>query len=71
MWYEGSWSRTYRMPKHLADFYQSSIKGKEVEMNFIDSDGQVDLTHLDVSDFFENLNGKIDHLIGDENVCYD
>ena len=40
-------------------------------MNFIDSDGQVDLTHLDVSDFFENLNGKIDHLIGDGNVCYD
>ena len=37
-------------------------------MNFIDSDGQVDLTHLDVSNFFENLNRKIDHLIGDENV---
>ena len=43
----------------------------EVEMNFIDSDGQVDLTHLDVSNFFENPNGKIDHLIGDGNVCYD
>ena len=40
-------------------------------MNFIDSDGQVDLTHLDFLDFFENPNGKIDHLIGDENVCYD
>ena len=40
-------------------------------MNFIDNDGQVDLTHLDVSDFFEKPNGKIDHLIGDENVCYD
>ena len=36
-------------------------------MNFIDSDGQVDLTHLDVSD----PNGKIDHLIGDGNVYYD
>ena len=51
--------------------YQTSIKGKEVEMNFIDSDGQVVLTHLDVSNFIENLNGKIDHLIGDGNVCYD
>ena len=55
----------------VIDVYQTSIKGKEVEMNFIDSDGQVDLTHLDVSDFFENPNGKIDHLIGDGNVCYD
>ena len=39
-------------------------------MNFIDSDGQVDLTHLDVLDFFENPNGKIDHLIGDGIVRY-
>ena len=52
-------------------FYQASIKRKEVEMNFIDSDGPIDLTHLDVSDFFENPNGKIDHLIGDGNVYYD
>ena len=68
---KGYWSRICRMPKHVVDLYQTSIKGKDVEINFIDSDGQVDLTHLDVSDFFENLNGKIDHLIGDENVCYD
>ena len=40
-------------------------------MNFIDGDGSVDLTHLDVLDFFENPNGKIDHLIGDENIFYD
>ena len=65
------WSHTYRTPKHLVNLYQASIKGKEVEMNVIDSDSQVDLTHLNVSDFFENPNGKIDHLIGDENVCYD
>ena len=51
------WSCTCRTPKHLVDLYQISIKRKEVEMNFIDSDGQVDLTHLDVSDFFENLIG--------------
>ena len=40
-------------------------------MNFIDSDGPVDLTHLDVLDLFENPNGKINHLIGDGSVCYD
>ena len=68
---KGHWSRTCRMPKHLVDLYRTSIKGNEVEMNFIDSDGQMDLTYLDVSDFFENPNGKIDHLIGDANVCYD
>ena len=68
---KGHWSRTYRTPKHLVDLYQASIKRKEVEMNFIDSDGQVDLTYLDVLDFFENPNGKIGHLIGDGNVCYD
>ena len=34
----------------------------------IDGDDPVDITHLDVSDFFEDLNGKIDHLIGDGNV---
>ena len=40
-------------------------------MNFIDNDGPVNLTHLDISNFFENPNGKINHLIGDENVYYD
>ena len=67
------WSHTYRTSKYLANLYQALIKAKEneVELNFIDSDGLMDLTHLDVSDFFENPNGKIDHLIGDKNVCYD
>ena len=70
---KGHWSCIYSTSKHLVDLYQASIKvkGKEVEINFIDSDGPMDLTHLDVSDFFENPNGKIDHLIGDGNVCYD
>ena len=40
-------------------------------MNFIDGDNLVDLTHLEVLDFFENPSGKIDHLIGDGNVFYD
>ena len=70
---KGHWSCTCRTSKHFVDLYQSSIKakGNEVEMNFIDSDGPMDLTHLDVSNFFENPNGKIDHLIDDGNVCYD
>ena len=70
---KGHWSRACHTSKHLVDLYQASIKakGKEVEMNFIDSDDLVDLTHLNVSNIFENPNGKIDHLIGDGNVCYD
>ena len=55
----------------LSSLNKSKMKGKEIEMNFIDSDGSVDLTHLDVSNFFENPNGKIDYLIGDGNVRYD
>ena len=70
---KGHWSHACRTLKHLVDLYQASIKakGKEVEMNFINSDVLVDLTHLDVPDFFENPKRKIDHLIGDGNVCYD
>ena len=39
--------------------------------HFFDDDGAVPLKHFDVYDFFEDLSGKIDHLIGDDNVCYD
>jgi hypothetical protein len=79
---KGHWQRTCRMPKYLVELYQASIKekGKEIEMNFAhysdpednmgysDILNKVDITHLDVSDFFEDANGKIDHLIGNENV---
>nr|XP_023919902.1 uncharacterized protein LOC112031443 [Quercus suber] len=79
---EGHWSRTCRTPKHLADLYQASIKekGKGIETNFVDHDdledpmnylelpNGVDMTHLDVSDFFEDVDGKFDNLIGDGNV---
>ena len=66
------WSHTYRTSKYLANLYQALIKakGNEVEMNFINGDCPTDLAYLDVSDFFENPSGKIDHLIGDGNVCY-
>ena len=38
---------------------------------FFDDDDAVPLKHFDVSNFFEDPNGKIDHLIGDGNMCYD
>ena len=71
------------MAKHLVDLYQASVKGKgeqietnfiggqgkmDCDANFIDGDDAVLLTHLDVSDFFEDPNEKIDHLIGNDNV---
>ena len=72
---KGHWSRTCRTPRHLIDLYQESIKnkGKEIETNFAYEDDEPDHwyfdgTHLDVSDFFADPNGKIDHLIGDEKV---
>lgn len=38
------------MAKHLREFYQVSIKDKETnaKMNFMDFDGLVDISHLDV-----------------------
>jgi hypothetical protein len=57
------WSCTCRTPKHLVKLYQASIKkkGKEVEINFIEneSSGLLMDTHLDVSDFFENVDKEI------------
>ena len=37
-------------------------------MSYSDIPNGVDITHLDVSNFFEDTNGKIDHLIGDGNI---
>jgi hypothetical protein len=57
------WSHTYRTPKYLVKLYQASIKkkGKKVETNFIknESSGLLIDTHLDVSDFFENVDKEI------------
>ena len=78
---EGHWSRTCRTPKHLVDLYQASIKekGKGIETNFVDYNdfedrmnyldlpNGVDMTHLDVSDFFKD-DGKIDNFFCDGNV---
>ena len=59
------------MANYLVKLYQTSLKEKgkdKIETNLIDDDDPLDITHLDVSDFFEDPNGKIDHLIGDKNV---
>ena len=68
---KGHWSHTCRTPKHLVDLYQTSIKakGKEIEINFTDSDG-LDLTYYDI-DFFGGHSEKTDHLINDEKIKID
>ena len=68
---KGHWSCTCRTPKHLVDLYKISIKvkGKEIEINFTDSDG-LDLTYYDI-DFFGGPSEKTDHLINDENANTD
>ena len=55
------------------DPYQVSLQeaNNQTDDNFIDNDGAITLTHFDIFDFFENPSRKIDHLIGDDNVCYD
>ena len=65
------WSCTCYTTDHFVKLYQTSLKEKvkeKIETNLIDGDDLVDITHLDVSDFFEDPNDKIDHLIGDGNV---
>ncbi|XP_058775221.1 uncharacterized protein LOC131649477 [Vicia villosa] len=72
---KGHWSRTCRTPKHLVDLYQKSLKNKKekIETHFANEDddpdyGNMDVTHLDIGDFFADPDGKIDHLIGDGSV---
>ncbi|XP_028778781.1 uncharacterized protein LOC114735265 [Neltuma alba] len=77
----GHQSHTCHTPKHLVDLYQESLKNKSkgngkmprVETNFDNEEGDfdysnMDVTHLDITDFFADPNRKIDHLIGDGNV---
>ncbi|XP_075073951.1 uncharacterized protein LOC142161883 [Nicotiana tabacum] len=67
---KGHWANICRVPRHLVELYQVSLKNKGPEANFV-SDNNFDITHLDVADFFEHLDGKIDHLIGDGSVVKD
>ncbi|XP_073154029.1 uncharacterized protein [Henckelia pumila] len=59
------WYNNCRTPKHLVDLYQASKeKAKDVETNFIHqgedlSQGPSFSAHFDVSDFFEDPEGKI------------
>ena len=55
------------------DPYQVSLQeaNNKIDDNFIDNDGAIPLTHFDIFDFIEDPSGKIDHLIGNGNVCYD
>ncbi|XP_028775706.1 uncharacterized protein LOC114732573 [Neltuma alba] len=77
----GHWSPACRALKYLVDLYQELLKNKtkgnnkmpRVETNFVDEEGDsdygnMDVTHLDIANFFTDPNGKIDHLIGDGNV---
>ncbi|XP_016502087.2 uncharacterized protein LOC107820336 [Nicotiana tabacum] len=67
---KGHCANIYRVPRHLVELYQASLKNKGPEANFV-FDNDFDITHLDVTDFFECLDGKIDHLIGDGYVVKD
>ena len=55
------------------DPYQVFLQeaNNQIDDIFIDNDGAIHLTHFDISDFYEDPSRKIDHLIGDGNVCYD
>ncbi|CAN6681727.1 unnamed protein product [Malus baccata var. baccata] len=66
------WTRTCRTPKHLVDLYQVSLKEKGVETNFLDKakpmdildqvcdlSGQLNTTHLDVSDFIMEMGNEV------------
>ncbi|XP_075110433.1 uncharacterized protein LOC142181312 [Nicotiana tabacum] len=59
------WTNICRVPKYLVELYQASLKNKGHEANFV-SDNDFDITHLDVADFFEHPDGKINHLIDDD-----
>nr|XP_009787129.1 PREDICTED: uncharacterized protein LOC104235139 [Nicotiana sylvestris] len=64
---KGHWANICRVPRHLVELYQASLKNKSSEANFV-YDNKFDITHLDVTDFYERPDGKIDHLIGDESL---
>ncbi|XP_070015945.1 uncharacterized protein [Nicotiana sylvestris] len=67
---KGHWTKICRIPKHLVELYQASLKNKGSEANLV-YDNEFDITHLDVADFFEHPDEKINHLIGDGSVVRD
>ncbi|XP_070029664.1 uncharacterized protein [Nicotiana sylvestris] len=67
---KGHWANICRVSRHLVELYQASLKNKGPKANFV-YDNEFDITHLDVANFFEHPDGKIDHLIGDGSVVKD
>ncbi|XP_070019390.1 uncharacterized protein [Nicotiana sylvestris] len=67
---KGHWAKICRIPKYLVELYQASLKNKGSEANLV-YDNEFDITHLDVADFFEHPDEKINHLIGDGSVVRD
>lgn len=63
---KGHRSRTCRASKRLVELYQAFLKNMDnnVEENFI-SEYNVEPINLDVADYFEFSEGKIDHRISD------
>ncbi|XP_070050763.1 uncharacterized protein [Nicotiana tomentosiformis] len=64
---KGHWANICRIPKYLVELYQASLKNKGPEANFVYGN-EFGITHLDVVNFFEHPDGKINHLIGDRSV---
>ncbi|KAL6277738.1 hypothetical protein ACE6H2_021339 [Prunus campanulata] len=67
---KGHWMRTCRTPRHLADLYQTSLKNRKVETNYVAPDPpaidgsseisrRLNKTHLDVSDFVTERGNEI------------
>ncbi|XP_068340445.1 uncharacterized protein [Pyrus communis] len=69
---DGHWACTCRTLKHLVDLYQASLKEKGVETNFLDQAkpmdipdpvcdllGQLNTTHLEVSDFMVERGNEV------------
>ncbi|CAN6713617.1 unnamed protein product [Malus baccata var. baccata] len=69
---DGDGAHTCCTPKHLMDLYQASLKEKGVETNFLDQarpmdilnpvydlSGQLNTTHLDVSDFIMERGNEV------------
>ncbi|XP_016506028.1 uncharacterized protein LOC107823841 [Nicotiana tabacum] len=67
---QGHWANICCVPRHLVELYQASLKNKGPEANFV-SDNNFDIIHLDVADFFEYHDRKIDRLIGDGSMVKD
>ncbi|KAJ3692102.1 hypothetical protein LUZ60_012452 [Juncus effusus] len=73
---KGHWSRTCRMPRHLVELYQASLKEKEntKEVNLVYQDNEYPLnvplvnTRLDVEDYLNPPNGDNEYSLASEDL---